>query len=466
MSSGSLLFLMVLAATVATVLFRRRGGTRRSPEVDVPVNRWIELREADQTPVAVAVPTDLSEAPEARRRFERRQAGLLDARPCARVSPAVADLTATVLGGEERVGNNVAYQILGPGHLVALVDRGSHHLHRVSDGSVLIERSTTGNGKPPRSALRRGGVAVVPSSSIVSQTLIGIGAVAELRQINERLDSLLGTLQGARPSGEDWEPDPIAAGWRALRDIVEEQRNTGRVTLGMMARLSNVELSIGEHLERIPVLMDGFRRLTRSVESLKGQQGRLMLAELLRDEGRKARLNMRRLVGLVSCDLRIQELLLRYALEHAPADLSRRVEAVEERIKEYGRLDPDLPTPESLPEGAKGYRAGTGWWRRDLLGQDFRRALAVPEASREMDLEQALDEVSLLGFILWRNARGEMEALALPEAPSKTGGEPSVFPPEANVNKQPNSPPPPSAATARRGWRGGGRSRARLPNSA
>jgi hypothetical protein len=418
MSFGWFLFLALLVAIFFVV--RRSRRRTEHPEQALPTGVWIELRDGAGEPLGALIPTDLSSAEEARDRLERRQAGLADVEPCTRLSRGIAHALSTAFpNGDAAVTRDLAFQVVGPGEVVQILGRGELRLVRSSDGSVDVVSEDVEASEKGAVGLRRGGVAKVPFPSVFNSSLAAVAEIVELRRVNERLDSILRTLRQVHPSEEEWQADQVGAASSVLGDIVEEHRHTGRITPEMMSRLGSVELIVQANRSRIHPILGEFRRLTRQVESLKGEAGARMLMELLVEEGPRARLRMKELVSLVAADLKIQELLLRYTLEHAPGDLDRRLALAGERIKEYSRLDPELPTLDSLRNGARRYARGTGWWSRDVLGWQARLAMAVPRKDPS-DGEGHPPDVPLVGFLVWRDFRGELEALALPEDQMRT----------------------------------------------
>jgi hypothetical protein len=410
----------------------QKGGARSQEEAHgagaargsaVPgAGEWIELVGPDGSPQAILARFSPDESRRVLENLTRTELAQARVPHGGNVGPAVVDHLAKaspfVLAGLEA---GQVFKVVGTPALLGGIKDGSLTLMSTSEGALgtVLQRSSGRIAGQLRFA--QASLAPVVTPLLAIQIFHGIAGTAQLNKINARLDGMQRLLERASIRQEAATLGSLRHALRVLDDILAERATTGTFSPDMLMRLAQVEEAIGSVVERNLILVEQVRQKLQAIVQLSGKTGAVHAAAFLNEEGAQGAQDMQLLVAVMMADYRVDEARLYYALEHAPADVERRLARIQEKACEYGRAMASLPMLGELQQHARACLEEMGWWERNLTARgivrDVERAATLPFTAMPPQAS-APPSGAPPSYVFWQDADGRVHVKLL-----RDGGE-------------------------------------------
>lgn len=248
------------------------------------------------------------------------------------------------------------------------------------------------------------------------QVFQALAGTAQLSRINARLDMVQRALERVNIRHEATVLGQVRHALRVLDDILEERRNTGTFSADMLMRLAQVEVSIGAVVERNRILVEELRLKLQVIKRSSGKSGAMQTSTFLSEEGAQAGHDMRLLVAVMMADHRVAEARLYHALEHAPADVERRLEGARAKATEYRGIMESLPVLDDLKQHARACVEAMAWWERNLTARSVVREVDRLSSLPSGDVRQNApdhESVSRESYMFWQGPEGQIQVKLL-----------------------------------------------------
>lgn len=380
---------------------------------------WIEMRAPRGSRTAALLRYSPQESGRIRKHFEKRQLTEAAAWHGGNLGSTIVDQLASassLVASGLRAGE--MFQVIGPIDAIAGLKDGTLEFAKATGGGLRGWVTKPGGGGIVRHVkLAKASGTLVMAPVLAWQVLHAIAGTTQLREINRRLDVMQRTLESLQARHEATVVGEVIHAVRALDDILQERTNTGTFTRDMETRLSHAEQSIGSILARNRILVEQFRKKTVEGHRLKGKTGAMRAGSILLEEGGTAVSDMKMLAGLAAADLRVGEARLYHAMEHNPADLQRRLDAVTAKVDDYREMLRNLPSVERLESHLQDCVEEMGWWQKKVFARDARKGRNQVSSLQLRDVDipvRARENPHDSNYVFWRDKSGDTHIHVLP----------------------------------------------------
>lgn len=393
-----------------------KGGLTNDAS-DAGAGEWLRLAGPDNAHEAVLVRYSSEESRRILEHLTRSELASGRVPHGGNIGPTVVDHLAKaspfVLEGL-RAGR--VFKVIGTPALVRGLKEGSMTLMSTSQGALgtVLERSSGRIAGQLRFA--QASLTPVMAPLLAVQVFQAIASTAQLSRINARLDMVQRSLERASIRHEAATLGQVRHALRVLDDILEERRSTGTFSPDMLMRLAQVEESIGSVVERNRVLVEELRERLHTLMQSSGKTGAVQTAAFLSEEGRQAAYDMRLLVSVMMADYRVSEARLHYAIEHAPADVERRLEGTRQKSMEYRGVLESLPVLDDVKRHAQACVEEMGWWERSLTARGVVRQVARVGSLPLSDADRHAPDVGTGthdSYVFWQDQGGQIQVKLL-----------------------------------------------------